>query len=58
MSKMQKHAKHVIAITFGYIYRMYSHTSWKIWDCFAPSKLGIDLYAGHSRSAYVPQIFP
>jgi len=39
---------------------MYSHTSRKIWDSFAPSKSGggVDLYAGHSRSAYVPQIFP
>ena len=26
----------------------------KNWDSFAPSKSGVDLYAGHSRSAYVP----
>ena len=35
---------------------MYSHTNRKIWDSLAPSKSGVDLYAGHIRSAYVPQI--
>ena len=47
--RMNGSSKQFFQFYIFFSYRMYFHTSRKIWDSFAPSKSGVDLYAGIMR---------